>query len=170
MTSATITIDGKPRGKGRPRFVRATGGTYTDNKTAAYEQYIKTLWLSNVGQRFDGELYVHICAYYPIPASKPKKTQAAMREGIIRPSVKPDIDNVVKAVLDGLNGVAFKDDNQVIELVAEKWYSDEPRVTVSVMQQIGRMRMFVLWATRVVTRRAKNALNDVKMRNKGGAR
>lgn len=131
--TAIITIDGKPRGKGRPRFVRATGGTYTDADTAAYENLVKTLWLTNVGKKMDGALAVHLDAYYPIPASKPKKTQAAMREDVIRPTTKPDLDNVVKAVLDGLNGVAFADDSQVVELVSKKWYADKPRVVVCVM-------------------------------------
>ena len=131
MTYA-INIPGKPRGKGRPRFSRVSGHTYTDSQTAVYENLVKTIWLSAIGKKLDGELAVHIDAYYAIPSSKPKKMQEAMRSEIIRPTVKPDIDNVIKAVLDGLNGVAFNDDTQVVELVAGKWYSTEPHVIVCV--------------------------------------
>ena len=52
----------------------------------------------------------------------PKKKQAAVYAGEIKPTVKPDIDNIVKIVLDGLNGVAFTDDKQVIEIQAQKCY------------------------------------------------
>ena len=62
--------------------------------------------------------------------SKPKKEKA--ERGLIRPTVRPDIDNLVKIILDGLNGVAFMDDKQVIELYATKWYSAEPRTEIMV--------------------------------------
>ena len=128
----TITIPGKPRGKGRPRFSRTTGRTYTDDATAVYENLVKTIWMTVVGKRLDGELAVSIEAHYAIPTSKPKKMQVAMRDGSVRPTTKPDIDNVIKAVPDGLNGVAYADDSQVVALSASKCYSDDPRVVVIV--------------------------------------
>ena len=35
---------------------------------------------------------------------------------------KPDLDNLVKSVLDGLNGIAYVDDNQIIDIEARKEY------------------------------------------------
>lgn len=55
-----------------------------------------------------------------------------MLDGKILPAKKPDIDNVVKAVLDALNGVAYRDDTQVVELHVRKSYSEKPRVEVSI--------------------------------------
>ena len=55
-----------------------------------------------------------------------------MVAGYIRPAKKPDIDNVIKSILDALNGVAYHDDTQVVAVFAEKYYSDTPRVEVEI--------------------------------------
>jgi Holliday junction resolvase RusA-like endonuclease len=75
-----------------------------------------------------------ICAILPVAQSKAKKKRKEMLEGKILPSKKPDIDNVVKAVLDGLNGVAWKDDKQVTSLMASKVYGENPQVVVHVAE------------------------------------
>lgn len=78
-----------------------------------------------------------IDVYRKIPKSfSKKKTQQAIA-GEIRPTTKPDIDNLAKSIKDGLSKVLWHDDSQVYELVARKWYSDNPRaeVTVEVMKQ-----------------------------------
>ena len=62
-------------------------------------------------------------AFYPIPESWSKSKKARAIQGEIVPTVKPDCDNVIKAILDSLNGVAYKDDNQVIEINFIKKYS-----------------------------------------------
>ncbi|MFL8231041.1 RusA family crossover junction endodeoxyribonuclease, partial [Clostridioides difficile] len=51
-------------------------------------------------------------------------------EGLIRPNKKPDLDNIIKSVADSLNGIAYKDDSQIVEVVSKKYYSDRPRVEV----------------------------------------
>ena len=163
----TITIPGKPRGKGRPRFSRATGRTYTDDATAVYENLVKTIWMSVVGDRLNGELAVNIAAHYAIPTSKPKKMQAAMRDGSVRPTTKPDIDNVIKAVLDGLNGVAYADDAQVVELSASKCYSDDPRVVVIVKHSRSAQERFCGECEQIEEDVCKSGLNSVKMAQNG---
>jgi Holliday junction resolvase RusA-like endonuclease len=50
----------------------------------------------------------------------------------MRPVTKPDVDNLAKSVLDAINGVAYKDDNQIVDLVARKVYADIPFVKVFV--------------------------------------
>ena len=62
----------------------------------------------------------------------PKYKRKMIEEGTLYPIVKPDIDNVAKAILDALNGVVYKDDNQIVELHIKKLYSDEPRVIVKI--------------------------------------
>ena len=163
----TITIPGKPRGKGRPRFSRATGRTYTDDATSVYENLVKTIWMTGVGDRLSGELSVSIEAHYAIPTSKPKKMQAAMRDGSVRPTTKPDIDNVIKAVLDGLNGVAYADDAQVVELSASKCYSDDPRVVVIVKDSRSAQERFCRECEQIEEDICKDSLNSVKMAQNG---
>ena len=129
----SFTVLGEPQGKGRPRFSRATGRTYTPDKTAAYENLVKLEYESQCrGQRFaDGEMLDRrIFAYYGIPQSASKKRKALMLDGIIRPTKKPDMDNVVKVIADSLNNVAYKDDTQIVDAMVRKFYSDTPRVKV----------------------------------------
>ncbi|CZR99694.1 Endodeoxyribonuclease RusA [Clostridioides difficile] len=62
--------------------------------------------------------------------TKAYKDAIAKVEGLIRPSKKPDLDNIIKSVADSLNGIAYKDDSQIVEVVSKKYYSDKPRVEV----------------------------------------
>lgn len=78
----------------------------------------------------EGALCVRVTAYFTPPASATKKNRAAMLDGAIRPITKTDADNIAKAVLDGLNGVAFTDDKLVCGLAVEKHYAERPRVEV----------------------------------------
>lgn len=123
MTTSTpdsyaFTIPGKPRGKGRPRFGR--GRTYTDAKTVAYEKLVKASAIAAISpmKPFSGP--VAACLQFrispPVSASKARKARLlAGSEPITAPF---DLDNLVKAVLDGLNGVAYVDDRQVVSLTA----------------------------------------------------
>lgn len=83
-------------------------------------------------QRFLNEAYikVRIQAFYEVPKSCSKVRRTAMLNGELLPAKKPDIDNVVKAVLDALNKVAYRDDNQVVELQIRKQYSERPRLEI----------------------------------------
>jgi len=137
--SVMISIPGDPRGKGRPRFARRGRKTvtYTDDKTAAYENLVG-LYATQAMKSSPpilGPLKLTIYAYMPIPASwsGKKKTAALARE--IYPTGLPDIDNIAKAVLDGLNRIAFADDKQVVTLAMGKRYSDQPGLVVWVNQE-----------------------------------
>lgn len=70
----------------------------------------------------DKALAVEIVLYYTRPKSMTKKNQLLAQQGLLRPIVKPDVDNVIKAILDALNGMAFEDDRQIVQVTCEKWY------------------------------------------------
>lgn len=132
-----FTVPGPPQGKGRPRFSTFNGHVTarTPQQTVIYENLVRLEYQrQNVGLRFPNEamLRVVINAYYPIPKSASKKKQAAMLAGTLRPTKKPDCDNVVKVVLDSLNAIAYHDDVQVVDVGLRKWYSNEPRVVVAI--------------------------------------
>ena len=129
-----FVILGKPQGKDRPRWGKH--GMYTTDKTKVYEQAIKLAFQSAAGGMWfaDKPVSVSIAAFYPIPKGTSKVKAKLMLAKEIRPVVKPDIDNICKVVLDGLNGVAFADDKQVQSLSVSKWYSDQPRVEVEIME------------------------------------
>jgi Holliday junction resolvase RusA-like endonuclease len=79
---------------------------------------------------------VLIVALFEIPKSTSKKRAELMRAGEIRPTKggrgNPDLDNIAKAICDALNGIAYHDDAQVVDLKVVKYYSDTPCVTVTV--------------------------------------
>lgn len=131
-----FTIPGNPQGKARVRTVHAKGKTfsYTPEKTVLYENLIKiSYWQARARPFPAGEpIKIGITAFYPIPKSTSKKKKEEMMSGKILPTKKPDIDNVVKSIMDGLNGAAYRDDSQIVTLIAKKRYSDIPRVEVSV--------------------------------------
>ena len=129
MRTIRIEVPGIPVGKGRPRFTRA-GRTYTPERTREFENRIAGAFLATDEYAFKAgtELTLDVIAEMPIPKSLPKKTQAFL-EGRMH-TKRPDLDNIVKAVLDGLNGLAFADDSQVGRMYAFKQYSREPKTVI----------------------------------------
>ncbi len=138
MTVQSFTVLGEPKGKQRPRTVRnkATGRTmtYTPEQTVIYENMVRYAYQQQCGEMLTGTLETEITAYFPVPKSVTKRRRAFMLDGIIWHTKKPDADNVAKAVLDALNGVAYHDDTQIARLVVEKKYSEQPRVEVRLAQ------------------------------------
>lgn len=129
---AEFCIYGEPQGKGRHRT--AGGHEYTPENTVLYENLVKTEYRSQSGKRFpdDAMLDVRIFAYYSIPKSVSKKKRKAMLEKKVRPTKKPDFDNIGKVICDSLNGIAYRDDAQIVDSMVRKFYSDTPRVVVSI--------------------------------------
>ena len=66
----------------------------------------------------------------PIPKSETKKNKVLMLARKVFPTKKPDLDNMAKAVLDALNGVAYKDDCQIVTMLSKKNYAEVPYVKV----------------------------------------
>ena len=117
-----IIIHGRPVPKGRPRFTRS-GHAYTPPKTNLFEKEVALAYRQSGFPMFDADakLVLDIRFYFRIP----KNTTQKQREEIENKSYyakKPDIDNLCKAVMDGLNGVAYEDDKQVVVLDACKMY------------------------------------------------
>ncbi len=132
---AKIIIEGDPVAKERPRFTKR-GFAYTPAKTKSAEEMIAWAWKNQSKQYFDDTpIKVNIDFYKSPPKSTSKKRLELMENKEIRPTTRPDIDNYVKLVLDSLNGVAFKDDNQICELVSRKFYSINPRIEIE-MEEI----------------------------------
>lgn len=127
-----FTIDGEPVGKARPRMNTRTGKAYTPDKTRMYEDYIKLLYRSQIKHYFEGYIRLSIKAFYGVAKSDSKKKKEDKLSNVLRPSKKPDIDNIVKLIADGLNNIAYKDDTQIVEIAAMKFYSDKPRVEVTI--------------------------------------
>lgn len=119
-----LTIDGVPVAKGRPRLGRY--GTYTPKKTQEYEEYVKMCWVAKYGaiQPSEQPLEMNIVFYMPIPKGYSKKQKAEILSGRLKHIKKPDVDNLIKSVLDALNGLAYADDSQIIKVTAVKRYAE----------------------------------------------
>lgn len=130
MNRIEFTINGECVPKARPRFSKF-GHVYTTPKTRAYENIVKSTAIDNHIPCITTALRVELVIYKSIPKSFSKKKRELANEGKIYPVVKPDIDNYVKSVLDGLNGILFVDDKQIVDFRAVKKYSDNPRVEVT---------------------------------------
>lgn len=119
-------VDGKPQGKQRPRFSRISKTVYTPNKTVKYEKQIAKAYTDSGGKCIpaDGYVSVNVSAFFPVPKSYSKKKREDCLERRLRPDKKPDMDNILKVVLDALNKVAYEDDKQVVELIGRKYYTE----------------------------------------------
>lgn len=146
MTTETgiimVTVAGEPVGKGRPRFSSAGSfvRAYTPKKTVSFENLVRIEYgLQTNNYRFldDDMLDLRIIAYFPIPKSTSKKKREMMRKGKIRPAKKPDADNILKAVADALNTVAYKDDRQIVDTRVRKIYSETPRTVILIKKVTG---------------------------------
>jgi Holliday junction resolvase RusA-like endonuclease len=134
-------IPGQPEGKGRPRFSVRNGrpSTRTPDATVVYENYVRVMYQNSGGARFpdDAALSMDVLAFYQIPKSASQKKKNDMQSEKILPTKKPDLDNVLKVIADSLNGMAYRDDSQIVDCRIRKFYSDIPRVYVEISEVKG---------------------------------
>ena len=139
MTRIAFRVMAPPVAKARARTVRGAGGivrSFSRKKSADAEALIR------VGARramagaplWNGPLQVHIEFTMPIPASWSKKKQAEAVAGTLRHTSTPDVDNLMKLVLDGCNRAVWLDDSQVVTVTATKAYAASPSTAVWVMK------------------------------------
>ena len=129
MNYIRFIVHENPCGKERPKFTR--GHAYTPEKTRNYEELVRREYIAQTGgQKLRGSLKVFIYAKFPVNASDSQKTKHSKISGEIKPIKKPDCDNIAKAILDALNGVAYDDDKQVVRLHVEKEYGTTGSVEV----------------------------------------
>lgn len=127
-----FTVPGLPQGKGRPRLSTRGGfaRAFTPQKTVAYEGLIALAGQEamNGVPPLDGPVSIAVTAFFPIPQSWSKRKKAAAHWH----TSKPDGDNILKAVGDGLNSIAWSDDSQVALATITKRYGNVPCLEVEV--------------------------------------
>ena len=126
-------IPGKAQAKQRPRMGRS-GIVYTPKETLVYENYVKMCYSDYANQfgwlPYENQVRAEIEVLVAVPKSDSKTKKKAKIEGMIRPAVKPDCDNLAKSILDSVNGLAYHDDKQVVELSIKKYYAENAEVRV----------------------------------------
>lgn len=134
----TLVIQEMPQPKERPRATVVAGRAkiYTPMTTEEYEKRIRAAWVRAYGDKpEEGALQVRIHFGMPIPMSATKANKKKMLLKQEFPKKRPDLDNLIKAVLDGLNGVAYKDDCQIVTILARKFYASVPYVKVKICEE-----------------------------------
>lgn len=145
--SVSFTVYGEPKGKGRPRvsirkFKNAKGEeqsyskAYTPQDTVNYETLVRTEYRMQCEEYMFPDkqmLDMRIQAFYPIPKSASKRMRERMINHEVRPTKKPDSDNIIKIIADSLNNIAYHDDSQIVDVMFRKFYAEKPRVTVTII-------------------------------------
>jgi len=134
-----IVVPGEPVAQGRPRFTKLGNfvQAYTPKKTKDYHRIVAMAAQDAMQghEPLDAALDVAMIIYRGIPKSWSKVKKQDALDGLILPAVKPDVDNFIKAVLDGLSyGQVWTDDSLVVRVKAEKKYSDNPRVEIVIRE------------------------------------
>ena len=134
-----LTVPGEPQGKQRAKVFKKGdfAGAYTPKKTVNYETYIKALFVAKYPDfiPLTGPLILQFVAYVSIPKSTSQKKRFLMLERIILPEKKPDVDNILKIIMDALESVAYERDSQIAISVSVKLYSDRPRLELQIEQE-----------------------------------
>jgi len=139
MMQIMFTIYGEPVAKGRPRFAKRGNyvQAYTPVKTKTYEDEVRLLATKakGSGSTLEGSVGVFIYITFSVPQSYSKRNREACLSGKTKHIKKPDLDNVAKAVIDGMNGIIFKDDSQITSLHVTKVYGEVGKVEVLVREE-----------------------------------
>jgi len=132
----SVRIEGAPVPKGRPRVTKA-GHVYTPAPTRVYEIAIQLATRAVMKGREPTErpVVVHVAAIFEPPASLSKKRKQELIAGEVH-AIKPDLDNLVKAALDGISGetMAILNDSQITEICAFKRYGDQSCLMIDVFE------------------------------------
>lgn len=133
-----FVVEGKIKGKARPRWSSTSGCMYTPPETKRYENYIAHCFRISGGQKIEGAVKLNITMLFAIPKSMKKADKELCKFNEILPQKKPDVDNCLKAVMDGLNGVAYEDDKQVTSgNVVKRWTTGVERLEIEIERDEG---------------------------------
>ena len=139
MTEKIIIIPGIPIAKKRPRFASRDrlGRPLPFVKTVNIQQTEEGRFLWELKDQWrepliEGPITLKTTFVMPIVKSTSKKARIQIKEGILKHTKKPDLDNLVKFCKDCLNGTVWRDDSQVWFLIADKQYGEVPRTIISI--------------------------------------
>ncbi len=128
----SFIVPGNPQAKQRPRWSRTR--MYSPSDTVNYETYVKEMFVISYPDfiPLEGALRMTITAHMLIPKSTSKKKMKLMIDRIIRPDKKPDWDSLGRIVSDALEGLAYKNDSQIVTGIVHKWYAIRPRLEIEI--------------------------------------
>lgn len=134
MRKLELIVEGEVVGKARPRVTRY--GAYTPAKTKNYERAIQLAFQN----KYKGlvplkkPLRMEIDCYMYIPKNTSNIRRKRKNAKEILPDKKPDFDNMAKSITDALNGLAYEDDNQIVDARIRKFFSDDQRAEIRIAE------------------------------------
>lgn len=134
MSRISFKVEVAPVAKGRPKFTKR-GFAYTPNKTRTFESVVEmSARHAMKGKKLlSGALILTLAFYLPIPKSWSKAKQEQAVNGEVKPTVRPDLDNYVKAIMDSMNRAVYADDCQITDFgPTKKRYSRQPHIEITV--------------------------------------
>lgn len=130
-----LVINAEPVAQGRPRFSRR--GSYVSTYDPPKSKQYKALCQQQLQQQYSKKqlempIGIDVKFYRSIQKATSKKDRELKLRGVIRPVVKPDVDNFYKAVTDAMTGIIYHDDNQIVEVNMAKYYGNKPRTEIKI--------------------------------------
>ena len=134
MKKLELIVEGEVVGKARPRVTRY--GTYTPAKTKNYERAIQLAFQNKYKDLapLKGPLKIKVDCYMYIPKHTSNIRRKRKNDKEILPTKKPDFDNMAKSITDSLNGLAYEDDNQIVDARIRKFFSDDQRAEITIWE------------------------------------
>lgn len=131
----TFEVLGRVKPKQSTKFAKIGNfvKTYTPSDVKSYSNWVRLCFKGTYPdfKPLDGAVKLLIEVNFIIPKSYTKKKVQMIEEGYICPTVKPDCDNICKQIADSLNGLAWVDDKQIVNLEVRKRFAERDFVVVS---------------------------------------
>lgn len=132
----SFEVKGKVKAKQSVKFGR-NGIKYTPRDMVEYANLVKLSFINkypawNIANFADKPLKAEINVFMPVPKSYSKKKTEQALKNEIRPTVKPDCDNIAKNINDALNGIVYSDDKQIVSLTVNKFYGNSEQVRIKI--------------------------------------
>jgi len=135
MEIIRFEIPGEAQAQMRPRATTINGQVrmYDHKKSRDYKTYVQEIAAYHMPSTpIEGPIEMRVTIYKEVLKSFSKKKRQEALDGIHLPVTRPDVDNLAKTFMDALNGMAYKDDSQIVTLIAEKRYAEEPYVFIEI--------------------------------------
>lgn len=136
----SFEIKGQAKAKQSVKIGR-NGIKYTPKDMVEYANLVKLCFINTYpdwepANFADKPLRMQIVIMMPIPKGFSKAKHERAIRGVIRPIVKPDCDNLAKNINDALNGIAYPDDKQIVDLIVNKYYAESPFSIVAISDEL----------------------------------
>ena len=136
MNVLTFEITGVIQPQERPRFSRRGKKVVTHDapKSKDFKDFVKLVaWKHKPSELITEHIKLKADIYLMPPQNlRTGPKRKLITSGELRPTKKPDLDNLIKGIKDGCNKIIWHDDSQILDMTLRKFYSEQPRAEVMI--------------------------------------